>query len=100
GAAEARVVGTGFGVHPRGVFGGFVAPAGGRLGRGAGGVVAAIGIGELGEAVDPPVAGQGARGSARRRHVLAGVGAQPGQVGRRRGGVDGDGAGRTRGQRT
>src|SRR5690606_22052434 len=41
----------GFGVRVR-----LVAPAGGGLGGGAGDLVPGVGVGELGEAVDPPVA--------------------------------------------
>src|SRR5690606_25315735 len=98
GAAELAVGvgefdGGGIRVHVR-----LVAAAGGGLGGGAGGVVAALGAGELGEAVDPPVAGERAPGGAGGGHFFRQLGAEPGQVTRRHGVVDGDGIGHARGQ--
>src|SRR5690606_8218496 len=77
GAAETRVDVGGRGV---GIRVGLVAAARGGLGGGAGQVVAGVGVGQLGEAVDPPVAGERPGGHARGGHVVRVVGAQPGQL--------------------
>ena len=101
GAGEARIEAVA-GVRQRSRlvrFGRFVAAAGGRLGRGAGGIVAGVGVGQLGETVDPPVAGQRTGRLARWRNLALVLRRQPRQRRRRLRRVEDDAAGSARGQR-